>query len=166
MSQQVAQTQDSSASSRTADHIHRIGPLVVFLLGLYGAVTAWGLGVGELRAPGPGLWPFLVSLIIMVTGAVLFLIDHPGQYESWGRGSIRIFAGLISLGVFIVLFEAFGFFLPGVAMLLIWLRLLGDESWSWTVPLALIGPVIMYLVFVEALAVPFPEDVLISRIRG
>lgn len=165
MSQQVAQDRGSS-SSRTADHIHRIGPLVVFLLGLYGAVTAWGLDVGELSAPGPGLWPFLVSLVIMVTGAILFFLDHPSQYESWGRGSVRIFGGLLSLGVFIVLFEAFGFFLPGVAMLLIWLRLLGDESWSWTLPLALIGPVVMYLIFVEALAVPFPEDVLISRIRG
>lgn len=166
MSQQVAQTHGGTAGSRTADHIHRLGPLAVFLLGAYGAVTARDLGVGELRAPGPGLWPFLVSLLIVVTGAILFFLDHPSQYESWGRGSLRIFAGLVSLGVFIVLFEAFGFFLPAVAMLLIWLRLLGAESWPWVLPLALLGPVVMHLVFVEALAVPFPEDVLLSRIGG
>ena len=29
-----------------------------------------------------------------------------------------------------------------------------------------LGPVVMHLVFVEALAVPFPEDVLLSRIGG
>jgi putative tricarboxylic transport membrane protein len=158
--------QTPGSSSRVAEHIHRLGPLAVFLLGLYAAVTAWDLGPGSLRSPGPGLWPLLVSLIILATAAFLLVKDHPDQYEAWGRGSVRIAAGLVSLGVFIVLFENFGFFLPALAMLLIWLRLMGGETWSWTLPLALIGPVVMYLVFVEALAVPFPEDVLISRIRG
>jgi putative tricarboxylic transport membrane protein len=168
VSQQVHQTQPDppDARSRTADHLHRVGPLTVLLLGLYGMWTAWGYGVGELRDPGPGLWPFLVSLVIAVTAGILAVIDHPSQYESWGRGSLRIFGGLVSLGAFIVLFEAFGFFLPGLAMLLIWLRFLGDETWKWTVPLAVVGAVVMYLIFDEALGVPFPDDVIVDRIRG
>jgi putative tricarboxylic transport membrane protein len=168
VSQQVHQTQADppDARSRTADHLHRLGPLTVLLLGLYGMWTAWGYGVGELRAPGSGLWPFIVSLIITVTAAVLAVTDHPGQYESWGRGSVRIFGGLLSLGAFIVLFEAFGFFLPGLAMLLVWLHFLGGETWRWTVPLAVLGAVAMYLIFDEALGVPFPDDVIIDRIRG
>jgi putative tricarboxylic transport membrane protein len=167
VSQAVGPPQEAPAStSRVAEHIHRLGPLAVLLLGLYAAVTAWDLGPGSLTRPGPGLWPLLVSLVIMATAAVLLVVDHPSQYESWGRGSIRIAGGLVSLGVFIVLFENFGFFLPALAMLLIWLRFMGGETWAWTLPLALIGPVVMYLIFVEALAVPFPDDLLISRIRG
>jgi putative tricarboxylic transport membrane protein len=167
VSQAVGPAQEAPAStSRTADHLHRLGPLVVLLLGIYAAVTAYGLGPGSLTRPGPGLWPLLVSLVIIATALFLLIMDHPSQYEAWGRGSVRIAGGLVSLGVFIVLFENFGFFLPAIAMLLIWLRLMGGETWAWTLPLALIGPVVMYLIFVEALAVPFPEDVLISRIRG
>lgn len=167
MSQAVGTVQEApEGTSRTADHIHRLGPLVVLLLGIYAGVTAYGLGPGSLTRPGPGLWPLLVSLIVIATAVFLVIKDHPSQYEAWGLGSIRIAAGLVSLGVFIVLFENFGFFLPAIAMLLIWLRLMGGETWAWTLPLALIGPVVMYLIFVEALAVPFPEDLLISRIRG
>lgn len=168
MSQPVHQTQTESPSARshTADHLHRLAPLSVLLFGLYGMWTSWGYGVGELNDPGPGLWPFLVSLIISITAGTLAVIDHPGQYESWGRGSLKIFAGLVSLGVFILMFEAAGFLLPALAMLLVWLRLLGGETWRWTLPLAVIGTIAMYLIFDVALGVPFPDDIIGDRLRG
>lgn len=168
MSQQVHQTQAEppGARSHTADHLHRVAPVSVLLVGLYGMWAAWGYGVGQLNDPGPGLWPFIVSLVISITAGILAVIDHPGQYESWGRGSLKIFGGLVSLGVFILMFEAIGFLLPALAMLLIWLRLLGDETWRWTLPLAVIGAVAMYMIFDVALGVPFPDDLIVDRLRG
>lgn len=146
--------------------LHWLGPLVPLLLGLYALYTAYGLSLGELSSPGPGLWPFLVALVVVGTAAALLLIDDPADYESWTRGTASIVGGLVSLGIFILLFQAIGFLLPAVLMLLLWLRLFAQEPWKWAVPLAVGGAVGLHLIFVEALGVPFPEGVLIEAVRG
>lgn len=153
-------------TSSLVSGLHWLGPLVPLLIGVYAAVTAYGLGLGSLRQPEPGLWPFLVSLTVIGTAAALLFIDHRDDYEPWTRGTLSIIGGLVSLGVFILLFQAIGFLIPGVLMLLLWLRLFAREPWKWAVPLALGGAVGLYLVFVTALGVPFPDGILIDAVWG
>ena len=148
--------------SRVTAHLHRIGPLVALLLGVYALVASYRLSLGELTAPGPGLWPFMVSILITGVAAILLFIDDPEDYEPWTRGTLLIVGGLVSLGVFIVLFKAFGFLIPAMVMLLLWLKVFGEEPWKWAVPLAVGGAVGLHLVFVEALGVPFPQGALLS----
>ena len=152
----------SPTPSRLASQLHRLGPLIPLLVGGYALWKAYGLGLGELTNPGPGLWPFGVSLLVVAVCLILLVIDDPDDYESWTLGTARIVGGLFSLGVFIVLFEALGFLIPAVLMLLLWLKLFGDESWRWAVPLAAGGALGLYLLFVTGLGVPFPEGVLLS----
>lgn len=64
--------------------------------------------------------------------------------------------------MFIVLFQEIGFLVPAVLMLLVWLRLFAREPWRWALPLAVIGAVVFHLVFVEALGVPFPDDIVLG----
>ncbi|HTF53098.1 MAG TPA: tripartite tricarboxylate transporter TctB family protein [Pseudonocardia sp.] len=146
--------------------LHRIGPLVVLGVGVSALVGAAGLSLGELTAPGAGLWPFIVALLLTGTGAVLVVADDPADYQPWTRGTARIAGGLVGLGVFVAAFGAVGFLLPSFLMLLLWLRVFGGERWPWAVGLALAGSVGMYLLFVTALGVPFPEDVLLIFSRG
>jgi putative tricarboxylic transport membrane protein len=142
--------------------VHRLGPLVPLLLGLYALKASYELSLGELTSPGPGLWPFIVSLLITLTGVVLLVVDDPTDYERWTRGTAYIVGGLVSLGLFIVLFQVLGFLVPAVLMLLLWLKVFGEEPWRWAVPLAVGGAVLLHLVFVEALSVPFPRGSLLS----
>ena len=79
---------------------------------------------------------------------------------------MRIIAGLVGLGIFILLFQAVGFVLPAFLMLALWLRFFGDESWPWSLGLAAAGAIVMYLLFVQALGVPFPSGPLESVIGG
>ncbi|SDF63757.1 putative tricarboxylic transport membrane protein [Blastococcus aurantiacus] len=143
-------------------HLFRIAPLVLLLFGVAAMLQARDLSLGELSAPGPGLWPFIVASLLSLTALVLLFIDDPADYEPWTRGTVGIALGLVSLGVFIVLFEQIGFLVPAVLMLLIWLRLFAREPWRWAVPLAVIGAVVFHLVFVEALGVPFPDDIVLG----
>ena len=143
-------------------HLYRIAPLVLLLFGAVAMLQARDLSLGELSAPGPGLWPFIVAGVLTLTALVLLFIDDPADYEPWTRGTAGIGLGLISLGVFIVLFQAIGFLVPAVLMLLFWLRLFAREPWKWAVPLAVIGAVAFHLVFVEALGVPFPDDIVLG----
>ncbi len=143
-------------------HLYRLAPLVLLLFGIAAMLGARDLSLGQLDAPGPGLWPFIVAGLLTLTAFVLLFIDDPADYEPWTRGTAGIALGLISLGVFIVLFERIGFLIPAVLMLLIWLRLFAREPWRWAVPLAVIGAVVFHLVFVEALGVPFPDDIVLG----
>ena len=143
-------------------HLFRIAPLILLLFGIVAMLQARDLSLGELSAPGPGLWPFIVAGLLTLTAFVLLFIDDPDDYEPWTRGTLGIGLGLLSLGVFIVLFEQIGFLIPGVLMLLVWLRLFAREPWKWAVPLAVLGAVAFHLVFVEALGVPFPDDIVLG----
>lgn len=146
--------------------LHRIAPLLLLALGAAAVVGSRRLGLGELTAPGPGLWPFIVSVLITGTAAALVLVDPAEDYERWSLGSVRIVAGLVSLGVFILLFQALGFVVSAFLMLLLWLRVFGGESWRWSLGLAAGGTAVMYLLFVEALGVPFPDGLVDAVIGG
>jgi putative tricarboxylic transport membrane protein len=143
-------------------HLFRIAPLILLLFGIAAMLQARDLSLGELSAPGPGLWPFICAGLLTLTAFVLLFIDDPADYEPWTRGTLGIGLGLLSLGVFIVLFEQIGFLIPAVLMLLVWLRLFAREPWKWAVPLAVLGAVAFHLVFVEALGVPFPDDIVLG----
>ena len=146
--------------------LHRIAPVLLLALGVAAVLGSRGLGLGELTAPGPGLWPFIVSLLLTGTAAVLVLTDPAEDYEPWTRGTVRIIAGLVSLGVFILVFQTFGFVVAAFLMLVLWLRVFGGEPWRLTLVLAAGGTAVMYLLFVEALGVPFPDGLVDAVIGG
>lgn len=41
-----------------------VAALVALAIGVFGIVQSLGYGLGEATQPGPGLWPFIVSLVI------------------------------------------------------------------------------------------------------
>jgi putative tricarboxylic transport membrane protein len=149
-----------------SNQLHRLAPLALVILGVAALLGARGLGLGELRSPGPGLWPFMVALLLTGTAVLLLFIDDPDEYEPWTRGTLGIALGLVSLGVFILLFQTIGFAVSAVLMLLFWLRIFAKEPWRWAVPLAVLGALVFHLLFVEALAVPFPDGLLFAPAGG
>ena len=53
-----------------------VGALVALAIGVSGAVLSYGYGLGTLRRPGAGLWPFAVSVLIVAL-SLLLLVDRP-----------------------------------------------------------------------------------------
>jgi putative tricarboxylic transport membrane protein len=146
--------------------LHRIGPLLVLAVGVAALAGAAGLSLGSFTAPGPGLWPFVVALLLTGTALVLVVVDDPEDYEPFTRGSARIAGGLAGLAVFVAAFEVIGFLLPAFLMLLLWLRVFGREPWRWAVGLALAGSLGLYLLFDSVLGVRFPDDVVAGLVGG
>lgn len=136
--------------------LRRIAPLALLLLGIAALVQARDMDLGELTAPGPGLWPFIVAGLLTATAAVLLFVDPADDYEPWTAGTVRIVAGLAGLALFVVLFQTLGFVVPTVLMLTAWLRFFGGETWRMAVVLGVGGAIVLHLVFVVALGVPFP----------
>ena len=63
-----------------------VAAVVVLAIGLGATILAYGYGLGSLRRPGPGLWPFMVSVLIVVLAVVLLVVGrHLDDAEKFTR---------------------------------------------------------------------------------
>lgn len=135
-----------------------VAAVVVLVFGLGAAQLAHGYGLGSLRRPGPGLWPFAVSILIVVLAVVLLVIGRTlDDAEKFTRASFLVLAGgatFIGLGL---LMPTIGFEIPAVALCIVWLRFLGGETWRSTIVIALCTTAAFYLLFLYGLRISLPH---------
>ena len=113
------------------------GALVALAIGVTGAVLAYGYGLGSLRRPGPGLWPFAVSVVIVVLAVVLLVVGRKlDDSEKFTRASLLVLVGGATFMAFAALLPTIGFEIPSLLLCVVWLRFLGGESWRSTIVIA------------------------------
>lgn len=135
-----------------------VAALVVLVIGTGGAYLAYGYGLGSLRRPGPGLWPFAVSVLIALLAIMLLVVGrHLDDAEKFTRASLLVLAGgatFIGLGL---LLPTIGFEIPALLLGIVWLRFLGGESWRSTIVISVATTAAFYLLFLYALKIPLPH---------
>lgn len=143
--------------------MYRLGAAVPLALGALALVLAYRLSLRDFTDPGPGLWPFITALVVVMSAVAVLVTERDGRdYESFSRAARDIGLGLVSLLVFIALFEQIGFLIPSFLLLVFWLRVLGRESWTLTLAIAVASTAAFYVVFATLLGVPFPPDILVT----
>jgi putative tricarboxylic transport membrane protein len=150
---------------RQRPHPRRLVPLALVAAGVSAVIGSWRLSLGELNSPGPGMWPFIISIAVTITAAILTLFPDSAVPETWTRRTAAIAGGVASLCVFVVLFESIGFLIPAFLMLMLWLRAFAREPWRWTIPLAVGGAVVLHIMFADLLGVPFPDDIVVNTLN-
>lgn len=141
--------------------MYRIGSIAPLLLGVVCLFYSYSLSLGRITNPGPGLWPFTVSAVIVVASLVLLITERSEDYERFTGKTWLVVAGALSTGVFIYLFQWFGFIVPAFLTLVFWLRYLGKESWKMGFGLAALVTAVFYVLFAILLGIPLPESVLL-----
>ena len=132
--------------------------IVVTAIGVAGTIGALQLGLGSPADPEPGLWPFMISVLLIVLGIALALFGRKVlDAEKFSRSSLQVAGGLASLIVFTLLIGRIGFEIPALLLNVVWLRFLGGETWRMTILLSVSITVAFYLLFVLALNVPIPH---------
>ena len=127
-------------------------------IGLAGAWLAYGYGLGTLRRPGPGLWPFIVSCLIVVLAVVLWSSAATSTTRRSSRG--RACSSPVGAATFVALgflLPVIGFEIPAVLLGIVWLRFLGGESWRSTIVISVLTTAAFYGLFLYALSVPLPH---------
>ena len=134
----------------------RVAGLAAVAVGIAAALGARDLGVGSLTDPGPGLWPLVVSAVLVITGAVVAV--RPGDdAEAIGRDAWVVVVACLSLVAYTAVIRVVGFELPTVVLLAFWMRVFGGEPWRTTVAVSVGVTVVVYAVFILALGVALPH---------
>lgn len=145
----------------------RLNSLFVVLLGVVFLVMSLQLPLGTFQAPGAGMWPMLVSVLLILTALFLLVTEHDGEdYESLTKRSLISVLGFLWIGTFIVMFATIGFTLASLIFSVVWLRFLARESWKFTLIASALFTIAFVLIFSVALGVPVPHDPVLSFITG
>ena len=135
-----------------------VGALVGIVIGSCGAVLGYGYGLGSLREPGPGLWPFAVSVLIAALSVTLLVVGRGlTDSEAFTRSSALPVIGAVTFVAFGLLMPLTGFEIPALALCVIWLKLLGGETWRNTVVISVVTVAAFYLLFLYGLGIPLPH---------
>jgi putative tricarboxylic transport membrane protein len=135
-----------------------VGAAVALFIGIGGAVLAYGYGLGSLREPGPGLWPFIISVVIAVLSVALLVIGRRlTDSERFTRSSLQPVVGTVTFVVLALLMPMTGFEIPSVALCIVWLRFLGGETWRSTIVTSLVTTAVFYVLFLYGLRIPLPH---------
>ncbi|WP_433442355.1 tripartite tricarboxylate transporter TctB family protein [Nonomuraea sp. CA-141351] len=132
--------------------------LAALAVGVAGAIGSLALGLGRLTQPGPGLWPFAISVVIVVLSATLVVTGRGLEdAERFSKASLLTGIGLVTLILLAVLLPLIGFEIPSLLLVFVWLRWLGKESWRSSIVVSVATVAAFYLLFVVLLQVPLPR---------
>jgi len=149
---------DEVEIARAGPVAHLLAGLVPVLLGVGALGYSWSLSLGSATDPGPGLWPALVSALLLGAGLWSLVFERADRdCERFTRGAWGIGAGLVSLVVFVPLLGRIGFEIPTLLLLVFWLKVLGGESWRVSLAVSVTATAVLYALFVVALGVPIPR---------
>ncbi|MCV7282227.1 tripartite tricarboxylate transporter TctB family protein [Mycolicibacterium flavescens] len=127
-------------------------------IGVVGALLSWGYGLGSLHEPGPGLWPFVVSVLITVLSVVLLAVGRGlTDSEAFTRSSALPAIGIVTFIVFAVMLPMTGFEIPALLLCVVWLKFLGGETWRSTAIISVATVAAFYVLFLYGLGIPLPH---------
>lgn len=132
--------------------------LAVIGVGVGSLVLSIALGLGAPEAPQPGLWPFMISCVMVVLGLFQLIVGrHNRDAEKFTRMSTAPLTGLVTLAGMVALMPAIGFEIPALVLCVIWMRFLGGETWRSTLAVSAAVVIAFYGIFVLALNTSIPH---------
>lgn len=109
--------------------------------------------------PGPGTWPILMSIVMLIaaiTVAVQALKDkHEVTIDIAGKDQIRVYISMISLIIYLIGMYFIGFAVSSFVMLYGFITWFGNYKWHFRVLYAFVITAVVYGVFQYVLKVPF-----------
>lgn len=139
-------------------------------LSVFVCVESMRLGVGNLKAPGPGFLTFGVSLFIALSVFILFLKERGGKIV---KGAAPLFRGkkvrniLYGFGVLFaypLLLNQLGFFLCTLFFVGFCLKMVEPRKWRVVLGISISTAFISYLLFDVWLTIQLPKGTWVNQL--
>jgi len=149
---------------------HRVGSIFWLAIGAYTAISAYRLGLGSFRQPGPGFIFFLTALFLIILTAIDLgrtFIEKPKAHKDkkdepiWlGVRWQKVLFVLVGLSIYIYVFNFLGFLLSTFLLMIFLFKAVEPTKWWISILTSLITILISYGIFQLWLKVPFPQGIL------
>ena len=132
-----------------------IGALLIILAAGYPTAADYGTGV-----PGPGLWPIVISAVMLAMSALLAMksIKMPTEKNTdvpmWNQGTKRVYITMGILFAYVAVLEFLGFIIATTVMEAIFIHWFAKKKPWVTAVIALVVTLVIYCVFQYVLNVP------------
>ena len=132
-----------------------IGILLIVLAAGYPTAADYGTGV-----PGPGLWPIVISAVMLAMSALLAMksIKMPAEKNTevpmWNQGTKRVYITMGILFAYVAVLEFLGFIIATTVMEAIFIHWFAKKKPWVTAVIALVVTLVIYCVFQYVLNVP------------
>lgn len=132
-----------------------IGVALIIMAAGYPTAADYGTGV-----PGPGLWPIVISAVMLAMAALLVMKslkmapEKNTEVPMWNEGTKRVYITMGILFVYVALLEFLGFIIATTIMEAIFIQWFAKKKPWVTVILALVITLVIYCVFQYVLNVP------------
>lgn len=156
--EELAAQWEADAPPPAGSLANAVSSLVALAVGLVGIIISLGLGLGAPARPEPGMWPFIVSLAVVVLSAAQLLAGRGGgDGEKFSRHSLSTLFGFLTLLGLAFLMPVIGFEIPSLLLSLIWMKFLGGETWRSAISYSLLVVAAFYGIFVLGLGTSIPH---------
>ena len=132
-----------------------IGAFLIVLAAGYPTAADYGTGV-----PGPGLWPIVISAVMLAMSALLAMksIKMPAEKNTdvpmWNQGTKRVYITMGILFAYVAVLEFLGFIIATTVMEAIFIHWFAKKKPWVTAVIALVVTLVIYCVFQYVLNVP------------
>lgn len=155
---EVAQVLEDDQAPAGGPVYQVVGAAITLVFGAVAAVVAYGYGLGSLREPGPGLWPFVVGVVIACLSAGLLVVGRKlTDSEAFTKSSLQALIGAATFAALAYLMPVMGFEIPAFLLCVVWLRFLGGETWRSTIVIGFLTTAAFYALFLYGLRIPLPH---------
>ena len=134
-------------------------------IAVFVCILAMQLGLGSFRYPGPGFFPFLVSIVLFLfsSGVIVMAMKERHQdptFKELPSFSIRVATTLLVLFIFAILLEFLGFILALFLLMLYLFKFPGSGKWWFSTTAATIFVLFVYYFFGVLLKSQLPKGIL------
>lgn len=140
----------------------------VFFIVLSIAVIYYGVAIlklGTVQEPGPGFFPALCGTGIVILCLVWFFTSRSSEVKQealWAEGTwIAPLIAAVLITAYTTGLEILGYATSTFLFLIAWQVFIEREKWLKTGIIAVVGTVVMYVLFSSLLGVPLPDGLLL-----
>jgi putative tricarboxylic transport membrane protein len=128
-------------------------------LSLFIIVFALQLPASRNGVPGPGTWPILISVIMLISAIVVAIqavrSEGAAPLDMLGKDQIRVYLSMIMLVIYLIGMNLIGFAVSTFVMLFGFISWFSSYRWYTRGVAAFVITAVVYCIFQYALKVPF-----------
>lgn len=132
-----------------------LGVIIIAVASTYPTAADYGTGV-----PGPGLWPIVISVILLLCAAFLIVKslklkpEQDTKVELMNEGSRRVYVTIAILFGYLLVLEFLGFIIATTVMEFVFIQWFAKKKPWITLLISAVVTLVIYAVFQYVLSVP------------